>query len=120
MGTATRMTRARAAAKTAFTEPPSTAPPSQLAVPLSPDQRKVRLYPPCARRPPAARLPLRQGLSRINPNTLAKGLTGGRGALAGGRHIFMSLLVHSGIRSGGLFKSWYKSGVKVGVERMLV
>ena len=33
MGTATRMTRARAAAKNAFTEPPSTAPPSQLSAP---------------------------------------------------------------------------------------
>ena len=31
MGTAARMTRVRAAAKNAFTEPPSTAPPPQLA-----------------------------------------------------------------------------------------
>ena len=32
MGTAARMTRVRAAAKNAFTEQPSTAPPSQLVV----------------------------------------------------------------------------------------
>ena len=33
MGTAARMTRVRAAAKNAFTEPPSTAPPPELAAP---------------------------------------------------------------------------------------
>ena len=33
MGTAAHMTRVRAAAKNAFTEPPSTAPPPELAAP---------------------------------------------------------------------------------------
>ena len=46
MGTATRMTRARAAAKNAFTEPPSTAPPAQLAAPPSPPPQPPPPPPP--------------------------------------------------------------------------
>ena len=44
MGTATRKTRTRAAAKNAFTEPPSTAPPSQLAVPPTPPPQPPPLF----------------------------------------------------------------------------
>jgi len=42
MGTAAHMTRVRVATNNAFTEPPSTAPPPQLAAPIAYTGRRVR------------------------------------------------------------------------------